>query len=85
VQAANAALYIKQHLTGSTNPAEISIVTQKMQQTKHAQAFEACYNCTGQLVATYGDAIVPFNVLSGATNQDHELWTNQQRTLSGWL
>lgn len=85
VQAANAALYIQQHLTGSTNPAEISIVTQKMQQTKHAQAFEACYNCTGQLVATYGDAIVPFNVLSGATNQDHELWTNQQRTLSGWL
>ncbi|WP_339477534.1 RHS repeat-associated core domain-containing protein [Pseudomonas fluorescens] len=84
VQAANAALYIQQHLTGSTNPKEISIVTQKLQQADYAQAFEACYNCTGQLVATYDNAVVPFDVLSGATNQDHEHWINQQKTLSGW-
>lgn len=85
VQAGNTALYIQKKLTGSTDPAEISIVTQKLQQADHAQAFEACYNCTGQLVATYGNAVVPFNVSSGATNQNHELWTNQQRNLSGWL
>ena len=82
IQAANAALYIQQKLTGSTNPADISIVTQRLQDADHAEAFEACYNCAGQLVATYENAIVPFDVLSGATPQTHETWATQRKNLS---
>ncbi|WP_445178975.1 RHS repeat-associated core domain-containing protein [Pseudomonas sp. McL0111] len=82
VQAGSAALYIQQHLTGSTNPADISIVTQRLQQAEQALAFEACFNCTGQLVATYENTVVSFNVLSGASNQDHEFWSNHRKNLN---
>jgi len=83
VQAASAALYIQQYLTGSTNPAEISIVTQRLQKATRAEAFEACYNCAGQLVATYENTIVPFDVLSGFTTQDHAYWATQHKKRFG--
>lgn len=77
VQAASVALYFQQNLTGSTDPESISLVTQRLQNVEHAQAFEACFSCTGHLVATYDNAVKPFNVLTGSTGLTHEIWKNQ--------
>ncbi|WP_322615402.1 RHS repeat-associated core domain-containing protein [Pseudomonas sp. BIC9C] len=74
VQAASAALYIQQALTGSTAPNTIELVTQRLQNIESAQAFEACFSCTGHLVATYDNAVKPFGVLTGSTNVTHEHW-----------
>jgi insecticidal toxin complex protein TccC len=81
VQAASAALYIQQELTGSTAPASISLVTQRLQNAEHAQAFEACFSCAGHLVATYENAVRPFNVLTGSTVLTHDIWKNQLSAL----
>lgn len=77
VQAASVSLYLQQTLTGSTDPESISLVTQRLQNVEHAQAFEACFSCAGHLVATYDNAVKPFNVLTGSTGLTHEIWKNQ--------
>ncbi|MFM9379719.1 RHS repeat-associated core domain-containing protein [Pseudomonas sp. UV AK001] len=77
VQAASVSLYLQQTLTGSTDPGSISLVTQRLQNAEHAQAFEACFSCAGHLVATYDNAVKPFKVLTGSTGLTHEIWKNQ--------
>ncbi|WP_433898141.1 RHS repeat-associated core domain-containing protein [Pseudomonas sp. PSE1(2024)] len=79
VQAASAALYIQKTLFpyADLDPESISLVTQRLQNVEHAQAFEACFSCAGHLVATYDNAVKPFNVLTGSTGLTHEIWKNQ--------
>lgn len=85
VQAGSAALYVQQHLTGSTNPEEIVLATQRLQAVEHAEAFLACFSCVGHLVETYGSTVKPFGILTGSTDMNHEAWRNQLAQLPDQL
>lgn len=76
IQAASFMLYQQQARTGSTNPELIEVVTQKLQYRRHAQAFPACYNCRGILVATYEPDEKAFYVPTGSTNTNSAIWRN---------
>ncbi|MFL1524777.1 RHS repeat-associated core domain-containing protein [Pseudomonas sp. O230] len=73
VQAANFALYLQKELTGTTDPELVQLVTQLLKGAKQAIAFEACFNCTGILLAST-PASGPFGVLTGSTNNTPAMW-----------
>ncbi|VVP43141.1 RHS repeat-associated core domain-containing protein [Pseudomonas fluorescens] len=74
VQAGNFKLYLQHELTGSTDPQLIELMTNKLQYKHRAQAFPACYNCRGILVATYDDITTAFNVPTGSTKTNSSIW-----------
>ncbi|WP_170931635.1 MULTISPECIES: RHS repeat-associated core domain-containing protein [unclassified Pseudomonas] len=78
VQAGSFMLHLQQSLTGMADPANIEIVTQKLQYARAAKAFPACFNCTGTLIATYESTTAPFIVPTGKTNMTHLMWTDIQ-------
>jgi insecticidal toxin complex protein TccC len=75
VQAANLALYIQKAQTGTTDPALIQVVTQKLQGAIAAQAFPACFNCTHILLESY-DNTSAFDVLTGRTATTRSQWNS---------
>lgn len=75
VQAANLALYIQQAQTGTTDPALIEVVTQKLQGAQAAVAFPACFNCTHILLESY-DNTSAFDVLTGRTAMTRSQWNS---------
>ena len=77
VQAASAALHIQHALTGSTDPETIELATQVLTGATHAVAFPACYNCTGNLFATYDNTVKPFSILTGIKDGTHSEWRAQ--------
>jgi insecticidal toxin complex protein TccC len=75
VQAANLALYIQQAQTGTTDPALIEVVTQKLQGVQAAVAFPACFNCTHILLESY-DNTSAFDVMTGRTATTRSQWNS---------
>lgn len=75
VQAASFALYAQQAVTGTTNPAVIKVVTQKLQGATAALAFPACFNCTHLLLESY-DNTATFDVLTGRTATNRSQWNS---------
>ncbi|RLU10919.1 toxin, partial [Pseudomonas prosekii] len=75
VQAANLALHFQKRELGSVDPAQIDVVTQKLQRAVAATDFPACFNCTQILLNAY-DNTSPFNVLTGKTDMTHSKWNS---------
>lgn len=76
VLGANLALHLQKAELGAADPATIDVVTQKLQYSTEALAFDACFNCTNILITSY-DHTASFNVLTGSASMTHKDWNTK--------
>lgn len=70
---ANLALTFQKSLYGYTNPENIIIVTQKLQNETKAGPFPACFNCTNILTPPQGSH-APFDIVTELDSMSYEIW-----------
>lgn len=78
VLGANLALHLQKAELGAADPATIDVVTQRLQKSTAALAFEACFNCKNILITSY-DHTAPFNVLTGSALMTQQEWNAASR------